>query len=118
MNPRVVISRLAHELDLPNSERMLHLINKASRSTKLSKKEYRDVLLNEKEMREKRRWLIERWRAKVDSAEEARAFETLEVFGIDCYEMGRVMPADRYLGFQSFSYRRVESNASCAPGIA
>lgn len=97
MKPELIVNDLARKFDLPDRERMLDRINKPSRSTRKSRREYHGILFEENEMRKQRLWLIERWRDKIQPAQEQAAFQTLETFGIDCYEIGRALPNDRHL---------------------
>ena len=97
MEPELIVNELARRFNLPHPEKMLKRINKPSGSAGMSRKEYRDVLFDETEMRRKRHWLIGRWRDRVSRSEEQAAFETMQMFQIDCYAFGRDLPTEKYL---------------------
>jgi hypothetical protein len=58
----------------------------------------------------RRSWLIEKWRQKIDQAEERRLMEILKRFHLDAYEFGRALPAD-LLWIRSANYQRASAQA-------
>lgn len=97
VEPEVVIANLSERFRLPRPDKLLEQVFIASRSTGMSSAEAKNVLLSQAELRKRRTWLIERWRERIDPQQEEQAFSTLELFGIDCYELGRALPIARYL---------------------
>jgi len=91
LEPGPVIDYLAAKLSLPKPERMMKRLATPSAVKAKSDKETQQVL--EKET-ERRSWLIEKWRKKVNEAEERRAMEILKRFHLDVYNFGDVLPAD------------------------
>jgi hypothetical protein len=91
LDPYPVIEHLALKLSLPKPKRMMDRLAIPSSSNSQSDRETRQVL--EKEMK-RRSWLIEKWRRKVDQAEERRAMDILKRFHLDAYQFGDVLPAD------------------------
>jgi hypothetical protein len=98
LEPRPLVERLARELDLTDAATMLARLHRPSRTANKSDRRTAQVL-EEPESAERTRWLLERWRAKVDRDEEKRAMEILERFEIDVYAAGEALPTGR-LGFR------------------
>jgi hypothetical protein len=95
LDPATCVERLARGLNLPDIERMRRSVDIPSYTVRKSDRETARVL-NEPASAERTRWLVEKWRSKVDAATEARAMEILEVFGIDAYAAGSVLPTGRF----------------------
>ena len=93
LDPEPVIVELAGRLDLPAPDRMRRQLTVPSGVKAKSDTKTRTVL----EAREEDRpsWLVEKWRAHVDPADEARAMGILERFELDLYPAGDVLPAER-----------------------
>jgi hypothetical protein len=92
LDPRPVIDYLARKLALPKPERMMKRLAIPSAVKMKSDRETQEVL--EKET-ERRSWLVEKWRRKIDQAEERRAMEIVKRFQLDVYRFGDALPADK-----------------------
>lgn len=90
--PERVISYLAQKLDLRDVDRMMRVLSVPSRTITKSTAETQALVRGPS-----RRALISKWRRQVSEEEERVAFEIVRAFGIDAYELGRDMPAERYL---------------------
>jgi Sulfotransferase family len=91
LDPHPVIEHLALKLSLPKPERMMNRLAIPSSSNEKSDRETQQVLERETE---RRSWLIEKWRQKVDQVEERGAMDVLKRFNLDAYEFGHGLPAD------------------------
>lgn len=94
--PEQSLAYLAQQLALPPIREAHQLIARPSRSTVQSDKATRKALESNRGGAEDRRFLAEKWRARITDAQEARAFEILDAFGIDAYERGSAFPTARY----------------------
>lgn len=94
-----VIELLVDKFNFEKPERMYKRLHVASGSTHMSDKETRTLLndSNKDKIKEKKQWLVEKWKDKVTEAQERRAFEILEIFDIDFYEINNFLPKDEYL---------------------
>ncbi len=95
IDPGTVLRAVVDHCGLGCYETMIDSVTKPSETTSKSSQETADFLLAENV--EKRRWLIEKWREKVDATSERRLMAMLDTFHIDIYRAGEVMPTDRYL---------------------
>ena len=95
LNPEPVVDLLCEVLDLEDPARVKANLAKPSGSTHKSDAETQKALKSGAAQADKR-FLIEKWRKKVDPAEEARLMEILEVFDIDAYQAGSFLPHQRY----------------------
>ncbi|MDX2245486.1 MAG: sulfotransferase [Bacteroidia bacterium] len=83
-----MVGYMVSKLGFKDPDQMLSRINKASASSRKSEKESQSILLDPEQIKKNRRWLIEKWKAKVSPEEEKRTFEILEAFGVDHYQYG------------------------------
>jgi len=95
LDPLPVIRELADKLDLPNPERMMDRLGVPSVNVRVKSTEETRRLLNDGDA-DKRPYLVEKWRKKVDERQEARAMAILDAFGLDVYRAGDVLPARRF----------------------
>jgi len=95
LDPDPVVDLLCDVLDLEDPARVKANLAKPSGSTHKSDKETQKALKSGAAHQDKR-FLIEKWRKKVNEAEESRLMEVLEVFEIDAYKAGSFVPADKY----------------------
>ena len=97
MEPTLVIDALIDRFSFEKPELMYERVNKASNSTAKSNQESQAILMDETKRRENKRWLVEKWAAKVSEEQIAKTFEILKVFEVDFYEKGNFMPKSSYL---------------------
>ncbi|MEM7657251.1 MAG: hypothetical protein AAF399_14045, partial [Bacteroidota bacterium] len=97
IEPVTVINSLIDRFGFEKPELMFGRLNKASNSTAKSNSESQAILRDESKLQESKRWLIEKWKAKVTDAQIDKTFEILEVFGIDYYEKDSFLPKSKYL---------------------
>lgn len=97
LQPEIVIAHLARKLSLPDPNRMLMQVYKASRSTGKSHARSQSVLRDSDEIRQRRSWLVEKWRDAVSKDQEERTLEILLTFGIDMYLPTQSLPRAKYL---------------------
>ena len=91
--PSVVIDYLCRELELSSKESMLKQSETASAVKRKSSPD-RQRLLDDPSRRLE---LVSSWKGKVSDAEEQDLMHTLEIFDIDIYQYGSVMPNRKYL---------------------
>jgi hypothetical protein len=95
LDPEPCIERLASELSLPDPELMRRSVAVPSSTVRKSDRATARVLSGP-ESEDKKRWLLEKWRSKVNSADEARAMRILQVFDVDAYVAGSPLPTGRF----------------------
>ncbi|MEZ4774710.1 MAG: sulfotransferase domain-containing protein [Bacteroidia bacterium] len=88
LEPEKMVSHMVSKLGFKDPDQMLSRINKASASSHKSAKESQDVLLDPEQIKNSRRWLVEKWKSKISPENEKRTFEILEAFGVDHYQYG------------------------------
>ncbi len=91
LQPEPVVEYLAEKLMLPDKQRALELLDKASGVKNKSDKETKQ-LLGEPPSESKRRRLVQKWKDKVSDEEEHDAMQILKAFGIDEYRVGSFVP--------------------------
>lgn len=91
LQPERVVKYLAEKLSLPDKERMVELLGRASGVKRKSNEETKQ-LLDEGSSESKRQRLVSKWKDKVSDDEEYDAMRILEVFGIDAYRFGNFTP--------------------------
>lgn len=91
LEPEVCIDYLADKLDLPDTEKMVSRLGKAS--SVLHKSDLETQQLLREGAAQKRSQLVDKWRNKVLAAQERRAMEILELFGISAYQLNSPLPA-------------------------
>jgi hypothetical protein len=94
LDPRPLIERMVAALELPDAGAMLARIDVPSRTVNKSDRRTARAL-DEPRSASRNRFLLEKWREKVDAREERRLMEILERFGIDVYTPGDVLPSER-----------------------
>lgn len=92
MAPEVVTDYLCGKFRFRYRDKMLQRLNIASGSINQSTDETRQKI-----QKGDKRWLIEKWRKKVDAETEKRLMKIPGIFGIDMYIEGKYMAADKYL---------------------
>lgn len=95
LDPRPVVETLARNADLPAPQRMLRRIDRASTSTDQSDRLTRRRLQQPRSAAV-RRWLVDKWRARVDADAARRAMAQLPLFGLDVYSAESTLPAPAY----------------------
>ena len=94
VDPEPVIYELATKLGLPEPDRMRDALAVPSVNVKIKSNEETQHLLYETSA-ERRPDLVDKWRRKVDTDQEARAMDIVGAFELDVYTRGEVFPADR-----------------------
>jgi len=92
IDPEPVVRELADKLELTEPGRVMDALTVPSVNVKIKSTEQTQRLLFE-EAAERRPSLIEKWQQQVGPDEQARAMQALEVFDIDVYRAGDVLPA-------------------------
>jgi hypothetical protein len=92
LEPHPVIKELTAKLALPNPERMRDRLGVPSVNVQFKSTQETRRLLTDGDS-DKRPYLVEKWRQKVGEREEAHAMRILEIFGLDIYKSGDVLPA-------------------------
>jgi hypothetical protein len=85
--PVTETERLAQILDLKHVDRILVQARQPSRTSDTSSSETRDTIRAGQASR-----LLGAWRSGITSEEEMRLLEPLQVFGIDAYKYGEILP--------------------------
>ena len=93
LDPDPVIQYLCRKLELPDPERMWDRLMVPSIVKEKSSKETRQ-LLGDRDA-DKRPRLVDKWRDHLEEDDEIRAMKILEVFHLDHYRAGDVLPAKR-----------------------
>lgn len=96
LEPEKIIKILTDKFELDQPKLMYNQIYKASGSTVKSNKESKDILKNPNKLKERRHWLLEKWKDKVNDSQRSKAFEILSVFNIDYYENDSFLPNNKY----------------------
>ena len=94
MRPQECIGKLAAFLELDGVERMDRQLGVPSRSTFLSDRATRRHLKRNHSGTDPR-FLVEKWRDRVDPEEERQSMEIVKTFGLDQYRLGDAMPHRR-----------------------
>ncbi|WP_020529663.1 sulfotransferase family protein [Flexithrix dorotheae] len=97
LQPEIVIQNLVSKFQFPKPEKITNRLNKASVSTGKSSRESQNILLDPQKLAKNKRWLVEKWRDKITDNQHQKAFEILNVFGIDFYEYKNFGPKKSYL---------------------
>lgn len=92
IRPEAVFERLGSVLGVSNIGRMMDKVQTPSKTTDSSSENTVQRI-----KRHDSDYLITKWREKVSQREINRAFQILDVFGIDCYRKGTPLPTDEYL---------------------
>jgi hypothetical protein len=91
IHPEKVVKLLKEKLELTNDSKMYERLYKPSGTTYKSDTETRQKFAESNKALSKE-WLISKWKSKVNSKDEKRAFEIIQKFGINVYEYGKLMP--------------------------
>jgi hypothetical protein len=94
VDPDPVIRELTDKLALSDPERMRRRLGVPSVNVRFKSTEETRRLLSEGGA-DKRSYLVEKWRKKVDRREEARVMKILDIFGLDVYRDGEALPDKR-----------------------
>jgi hypothetical protein len=103
LNPESAVNYLAEKLELPDRGLMMTQLARASGVVKKSDEETQRILKGEAEGRER---LVSKWRKKVSEEEERRAMDILELFEIDAYRFGELLPTERLWVQESYDPAR------------
>jgi hypothetical protein len=95
LEPQPVVALLAKRLELPRPEAMVRRLRVPSAAAHQSDQRSQQVL-QAGEGVSRGRWLVEKWRSKVEESEEKRLMAIVARFGIDAYESGNPLPTARY----------------------
>ena len=95
VQPEPVIAYLCEKLDLTEPDRIYSRLGIPSRSVGLSDDETQKML-RQGEMGNTRTALIEKWKNKVSTDDISGVQEILNIFEIDVYSAGQVLPSNRY----------------------
>ena len=90
-SPESQIDRLADRLGLTDKEKMLEGVNRASASTVQSDQTTQDAFAKQNEDLNNS-FLLGKWRQRVTTEQESKAFELLEAFDVGFYQMGSDLP--------------------------
>jgi Sulfotransferase domain len=93
IDPRPVIRELADKLQLPEPDRIAEALTVPSVNVRIKSTEETRRLLYETTA-DHRANLVDKWRRRIDAEEEARSMAILDVFGLDVYRAGDVLPAE------------------------
>lgn len=93
VDPAPVIHELAAKLELPAPDRIRDALTVPSVNVKIKSSEETKHLLYETTV-DRRPDLVNKWRRKVATSEEARAMEIVSTFELDLYTRGDVFPAE------------------------
>ncbi len=96
LHPAPIISKLADYLELEDKERMLQGIAVPSNSVSKSNQETTSFLSDSANYENNKKWLIEKWRKKVDVEQEKHLMKILQVFDLDIYTFGDYLPNKKY----------------------
>lgn len=91
--PQEIVYLLTPKLQLKPIKNLENLINRPSGSTSDSNDETQTFF---EKAEDDRHFLIEKWKKNVSPEQEQRAFEILNVFNIDCYEIDNFLPTQKY----------------------
>lgn len=94
LEPEPVVDLLVTTLELPDRERMVRALPRASNVKGKSDAATQALLEHEDEA--SRRKLVTKWRSHVGTREESKCMELLEAFGIHAYRAGDDLPAKNY----------------------
>ena len=94
VDPDPVIRELTDKLALSDPERMRRRLGVPSVNVRFKSTEETRRLLSEGGA-DKRSYLVDKWRKKVDRREEARVMKILDIFGLDVYRDGEALPDKR-----------------------
>ncbi len=92
LDPDPVIRELSAKLALPKPERMRERLGVPSVNVQFKSTEETRHLLMEGDQ-DRRPYLVQKWRTKVDAREESRVMRILDLFGLDVYRDGDVLPS-------------------------
>jgi sulfotransferase family protein len=96
VNPADSCTALAQRLDLPNVDKMLAALQKPSSNIAMSENIIQKAISGvESDTRLK--LILARWRNDVDQAMEEKCMAILDLFGIDFYRSGYLMPKNEHL---------------------
>lgn len=96
LDPGPIITKLANYLELEDTEEMLKGISKPSNSVSKSNEETASFLGDASNYENNKKWLIEKWRKKVDVEQEKALMNILKVFELDIYNFGDYLPNKKY----------------------
>lgn len=89
-----MINYLSEQLHLSNIEEMYEIANSPSYSTKYSRTESKEAILNNN-----RKYLIEKWKDQINKDQEESVAIILEAFGIEIYNSENIYPSAKYTKF-------------------
>jgi hypothetical protein len=95
IDPEAVLSSIYHQLELSDISKISENLLKASDSSNLSDQKTQDVL-STSSGEERQKYLVEKWKDKIDEKQEEKLMNILKVFDIDIYEAGSCLPKSEY----------------------
>ncbi len=95
LDPEPVIGELATKLELPEPDRLRAGLGIPSVNVRFKSTEETRRVLNDGDAG-KRPFLVQKWRAKVDRAAEARVMAIPRLFGLEVYRDGDTLPDERF----------------------
>jgi len=95
LEPLSLIDYICDKLELPDAQRIIRQLKVPSRVMQKSDSETRH-LLAQRQTSDMRQELVSKWMHKTEDQDVRNAMELLDVFGIDAYRYGEVLPSERY----------------------
>lgn len=95
IHPEATVAYLEKMIHLDPIPNLRDLVNRPSESTVQSDATTHEFFETLGES-SSRMFLVDKWKARISQADEARAMEFLSEFAIDYYEPGNLFPADKY----------------------
>jgi len=95
LEPEVVINHLKNRLGLSHMERIEKRLSKPSGSTNQSNSATKEVLAGN-EIKQRKEYLINKWKKEINSHETEILMEMMNVFGLDIYKGYDALPDKKY----------------------
>lgn len=96
LNSRAMCRFLYDRLDLDDLSAMQAAVNEPATNITMSHRSTLEIL-NDDDIMRRNLGMVTKWRSRLSSGDERRAFEIMELFGLDTYSLGRCIAHDRYL---------------------
>jgi hypothetical protein len=98
MYPEKIIMFLTEELKLNDSDKMEKRVLRPSKTINQDTSAYRK--LSDTTSSEDMHFMIKKWKEEIDDKTERKVFDILESFGVDKYEFGNYLPAEKHLNIK------------------